>query len=190
VVSEQGRNVALAIAGGLAFGTVTSFVSIGGVALTSLFLQVNFLVVRGFLWQLLTSIVVAPPDLLGVPDVLFNALAVVWLDSILAGAFTPRAYYAVFLLSALSGNVLSLLNGPAEVSFGASGGIFGLLAGAVAEDFSLEHRVNSGVLAWFVLVFVFSSIMPYVNWVAHLGGTIFGLAAGYYVGMTKRGRVL
>ena len=188
VVSKQGRNLALAIIGGLVFGLATWGVNVGGKPLTYLFLQVNFLVYHGFYWQLLTSVVVATPDALGVADVLFNALAVVWLDNLLGGAFNPREYYATFLLSALSGNLLSLLAGPDLISFGASGGIFGLLAGAVSEDYAAERRLNTGLLAWFLLVFIFSSFSSgYINWIAHLGGAVSGLAAGYYLGVRRRG---
>jgi membrane associated rhomboid family serine protease len=188
VVSKQGRNLALAIIGGLVFGLATWEVNLGGKPLTYLFLQVNSLVYHGLYWQLLTSIVVATPDTLGVADVLFNALAVVWLDNLLAGAFNPREYYATFVLSALSGNLLSLLAGPALISFGASGGIFGLLAGAVSEDYAAERRLNTGLLVWFLLVFIFSSFSSgYINWIAHLGGAVSGLAAGYYLGVSSRG---
>jgi membrane associated rhomboid family serine protease len=192
VVSKQGRNLALAIISGLVFGIATWGVDIGGgVPLTYLFLQANSLVYRGWYWQLLSSIFVATPDVLGVADVLFNALAVVWLDNLLAAAFSPRQYYATFILSALAGNILSLLAGPELISFGASGGIFGLLAGAVSEDYAAERRVNGGLLAWFLLVFIFSSFSSgYVNWMAHLGGAVFGLIAGYILGIRGRGSVV
>ena len=184
MVSSQGRNLALAIVGGLAFGAATWAVD---PRLTYVFLQWNSLVYQGWYWQLFTSIFVATPDALGVADVFFNALAVLWLDQLLSAAYTAKQYYATFVLSAVSGNLLTLLNGPNEVSFGASGGIFGLLAGAVAEDYSAERRVNTGLLAWFLLVFIFSSFTSgYVNWIAHLGGALFGLAAGYILGIRRR----
>jgi len=188
VVSKQGRNLAVAILAGLVFGMATSTVAIGSASLTDIFLQYNLAVYHGAYWQLLTSIVVAPPILLGVADVLFNALAVLWLDNLLSSAFTPGEYYATFILSAVSGNLLSLLAGPSLVSFGASGGIFGLLAGAVSEDYAAERRINGGLLAWFLLVFIFSSFSSeYVNWMAHLGGAVFGLVAGYLLGIKRRG---
>jgi membrane associated rhomboid family serine protease len=191
VVSKQGRNLALAIVGGLVFGLVSSLVSLGGIPLTYLFLQVNSLVYRGWYWQLFTSLLVVLPDSLGIVDVFFNALAVVWLDGLLSDAFAPVEYYAVFVTSGLAGNLFSLLNGPREISFGASGGIFGLLAGAVALDYTVQRRVNYSLLTWFLLVFLFSSFgLSYVDWLAHLGGALFGLSTGYALGSRRTARSL
>lgn len=191
MLSSQGRNLAVAIIGGLAVGLATSLVSVGGVPLTYFLLQVNSLVYRGWYWQLFTSLLIVLPDSLGVVDVLFNAVAVVWLDGLLADAFQPAEYYAVFIASGFTGNLLSLLNGPGEISFGASGGIFGLLAGAVALNYAVQRRVNYQLLGWFVLVFLLSSFgLSYVDWLAHLGGALFGLSAGYVLGSMRRTRPL
>ena len=191
MISNQGRNLALAIVGGLVVGVITSLVSVYGVPLTDLFIQYNQAVYDGIYWQLLTSILVVVPSYLGIADVLFNAIAIVWLDGLLSHAFRSRQYYAVFILSGLAGNLASLLNGPAVVSFGASGGIFGLLAGAVAQDFAVERRVDYNLLAWFLAVFAFSSFaLAYVDWPAHLGGAACGLAAGYLVGSRRGGEPL
>ena len=187
MISTQGRNLSLAIIAGLVFGLVAWHVSISGIPLTDLFVQYNRAVYAGLYWQLLTSLFVVIPVPLGVADVRFNAVAVVWLDGLLSRAFREGEYYAVFLLSGLAGNMVSLLNGPQLVSFGASGGIFGLLAGAVAQNFAVERRVDYNLLAWFLAVFLFSSFaLAYVDWLAHLGGAVFGLMAGYLLG-TRRG---
>jgi membrane associated rhomboid family serine protease len=186
VVSDQARNLAVAIVSGLLFGTLATFIQVGGEPLVLAFLQNNELVVRGAYWQLITSMLVAPPILLGVVDVLFNAGAVVWLDGILSSTYSEAEYYAVFFFSGLLGNLLSLLNGP-ESSFGASGGIFGLLAGAVFQKFVEERRIEYGLLVWFLFIFIFSSFFtPYVDWFAHLGGSLFGILAGLYLGERKR----
>jgi rhomboid protease GluP len=187
LVSKQGKTLTFAIIGGLVFGGMTWGVSVLGQPLTYFFLQKNSQVYAGAYWQLFTSLVVAPPFSLGVVDVLFNALAVVWLDGMLSGAYDSAEYYATFILSGLAGNLISLLSGPQVSSFGASGGIFGLLAGAVSEDFAAERRINYGLLVWFLLIFIFSSFaLAYVDWLAHLGGSLFGLLAGYYLGTKRR----
>jgi rhomboid protease GluP len=187
LISRQGRNLSLAIVAGLVFGLAAWEVSVNGTPLTLYFIQDNGFVYAGWYWQLLTSLFVAVPTTLGVADVLFNAVAVVFLDGLLSHEFRDVEYYAVFVLSGLVGNVVSLLNGPNVSSFGASGGIFGLLAGAVAQDFAVERRVDYNLLVWFLAIFLFSSFaLSYVDWLAHLGGAASGLVAGYLLG-TRRG---
>lgn len=191
MISRQGRNLSLAIVAGLIFGLAAWEVSVGGTPLTYYFIQDNWLVYAGQYWQLLTSLFVVLPTTPGVADVLFNAIAVVWLDGLLSHEFREMEYYAVFVLSGLVGNVVSLLNGPNVASFGASGGIFGLLAGAVAQDFAVERRVDYNLLVWFLAVFLFSSFaLSYVDWLAHLGGAASGLVAGYLLGTRRESEPL
>jgi rhomboid protease GluP len=187
VISRQGKNLAICMAAGLVFSVAALGVGVEGTPLTYFLVQLNLAVYQGAVWQLLTSIFVVVPFTpggpLGIVDVLFNTLAVVWLDGLLSHAFLEWDYYAVFVLSAVAGNLASLLNGPDAASFGASGGIFGLLAGAVAKDFAVERRIDYNLLAWFLAVFIFSSFaLSYVDWQAHLGGAVSGLVAGYVLG--------
>ena len=57
------------------------------------------------------------------PDAAFNALAVLILDRISdSSQFNITRYLSIFFLSAMLGNILSLLAGPYYVSAGASGG--------------------------------------------------------------------
>ena len=187
-LSKQGRNLITTIVCGMVVGTALALVVVGGVPLTLLLLQDNGLVTRGWVWQLVTSIVVAPPTLTGLVDVAFNALALAWLDGLFSLVYSRRQYYAVFMVTAVAGNIFSLANGPKEISFGASGGIFGLLAGAVSFDFITNRRFNPSLLLWFAAVFFVSSFaFAYVDWVAHVGGALVGLALGYAVGVRREG---
>lgn len=168
-------------------GTALAFVAVDGAPLYLYFLQYNGAVETGWVWQLFTSVIVAPPGLTGLFDVMFNAIALAWLDGLFAFVYSKKQYYAVFLVTAIAGNVFSLANGPGEVSFGASGGIFGLLAGVIAFDITTNKRVDFALIAWFAGVFILSSfLLTYVDWIAHLGGALLGFALGYAVG-TSRG---
>ena len=160
---------------------------VDGVPLTYLLLQFNSLVAMGWVWQLATSVVVAPPTLSGVFDVGFNAMALVWLDSFFTLAYSRNQYYLVFVLTAIAGNIMSLAAGPDAASFGASGGIFGLLAGVISFDVATSRRVDFTLVAWFVVVFVVSSFLfASVDWLAHVGGALLGLALGYAIGGRRR----
>lgn len=130
--------------------------------------------------------IVVYPGYPGLVDVVFNAIFVVFVDRLLSSVYTPRQYYGVFIISGLAGNMLSLLGGPNILSFGASGGLFGLLAGAVACDYAISHRVNMNLLLWFLIVFIFSSISGGVDVLAHLGGALLGLPLGFAIGHSRR----
>ena len=185
-LSVQGRNLILVVLGGLMVGTVLAPVIVNGDSLTLFLLQVNSRVAEGWAWQLVTSVIVAPPNLLGLIDVAFNAMALAWLDGFFSLTYSERQYYTVFLVTAVAGNVFSLANGPKVVSFGASGGIFGLLAGVVSFDLVTNKKLNPGLILWFVCIFlVSSSLSSYVDWIAHAGGALFGLALGYVVGVRR-----
>jgi membrane associated rhomboid family serine protease len=185
-LSKQGRNLAIFIVAGLAIGLVATVISVQGTSLINYLIQDNSLVLNGWVVPLVTSIFVAPPFAngypLGIYDVLFNALAVVFIDRLVSNAFSARQYYIVFLATAIFGNLLTLVYGPNFFSFGASGGIFGLIAAAVSFDYAKSRRINSSLVMWFAIVFVLSSVGGNVNWVAHLGGALSGLFAGYYIG--------
>ena len=185
-LSEQGKSLIYAVIGGLVIGTALAFVGVDGRSLTYFLLQDNKAVLTGGVWRLVTSIIVAPPTYLGVVDVAFNAMALAWLDGILAYTYSKRQYYGVFLATGIAGNILSLANGPNVISFGASGGIFGLLAGVLSFDLVTNRRVNLVLMLWFVLIFIISSFSSaYVDWIAHAGGALLGLALGYLVGVQR-----
>ena len=185
-LSDQGRNLIYMVLGGLVIGTALAFVAVDGTPLTLLLLQDNGRVLTGWVWQLATSIIVAPPNLLGIADVAFNAMALAWLDSLFSLTYSTKQYYAVFLATGIAGNVFSLANGPRVVSFGASGGIFGLLAGVISFDLVTNRKLNPGLMLWFAGIFIVSSFLfSYVDWMAHAGGALLGLVLGYALGARR-----
>ncbi len=185
-LSRQGRNLAILIVAGLGIGFISEIISVGGVPVIYYLIQDNFLVYQGWVVPLVTSIIVAPVTLLGLYDVFFNAIAIIFMDRLLSLTYTRRQYYSVFLATGVFGNILSLVSGPNFASFGASGGIFGLIAGAVTFDYAVGKRVNSSLVIWFVIIFVFSSFGGNTNWLAHLGGAALGLVAGFYIGKKRK----
>jgi rhomboid protease GluP len=189
-ISKQGKYLASLIVAGLVIGVilvyVLPFVSVDGIPLIFWLIQANVLVYAGWPVPLVTSMIVVYPNILGLEDVVFNAISVIFVDRLLSYAFTLKQYFAVFLLTGVVGNLLSLLNGPTIESFGASGGIFGLVAGAVTCDYAINGRVNRSLLIWFVIVFLYSSIAGSVDILAHIGGAASGLLAGYIIGRSRR----
>ncbi len=191
-LSKQGRNLIILIALGLPIGFITSYFFVDNYQLLLLLLQDNYLVYHGWVPPILTSMIVAVPSLSGLEDVFFNAISVLFVDGLLRNAYTRTQYYLVFLITGIAGNLLSLVAyGPGTgilsttISFGASGGIFGLLAGALATDFTTNRRVNTTLLLWFIFVFIISSIGIGVDAFAHIGGTLSGIVAGYMIGRSR-----
>ncbi|MGI0091510.1 MAG: rhomboid family intramembrane serine protease [Nitrososphaerales archaeon] len=189
-ISHMGRNLAILIAAGLVLGFIFSLIPFDGVTLVVFLVQYNALVYTGWYLPILTSIIIVYPGSSGLLDVFFNAIAVVWLDRLLSSTYSPRQYYSIFALTGVGGNLLSLLYGPDVISFGASGGIFGLIAGAVMADYALNRKINGTLIAWFVFIFVISGysggVSGGVDLLAHLGGAVVGLPAGYIVGRSRR----
>ncbi len=137
---------------------------------------------------ILTSIIVVLPDNLGIVDVLFNAIAVIWIDRLLSSTYTPSKYFLTFIVGGVAGNLLSLLNGPGFASFGASGGIFALIAGVVSYDYATNRTFNTTLVIWFVLVLAYSSLGGSVDVLAHLGGALVGLLLGFAYHLTEARR--
>jgi membrane associated rhomboid family serine protease len=181
-ISPQGKNLIIAILAGLGIGSVLSFIYVSGFELVLFFLEVNALVYQGWVWQLFTAMIISPFGIAGFLDVAFNAFALLWLDRIFSSVFTPREYYLTFIATGVFGNALSLLYGPHTISFGASGGIFGLIAGVVTADYAINRKFNASLVMWFIFIFALSSFTGGVDIFAHLGGALLGLPIGYWIG--------
>jgi rhomboid protease GluP len=183
LLSTPGKFVLALVVLGLPLGYVLSAVQVrvgsGEVPLVYYFIQVNSLVYSGWPLPILSSIIVVLPDYLGVVDVFFNAVAVLFIDRLLSSTYSTFRYLATFLVGGAAGNILSLVNGPNYASFGASGGIFALIAGVVSYDYASNGRLNVALLGWFLVVLVYSSIGGSVDIFGHLGGAAVGLLMGY-----------
>jgi rhomboid protease GluP len=126
-------------------------------------------------YQLFTSILVTDSPI----DAGFNAVAVLVLDRLSDDTFNTTRYFLIFFLTAILGNILTLVQGPQYASAGASGGIFGLIAAVFSYSWAKENRLEITTLAFFLLVFIGSSfLISNVNYIAHLGGAIGGFIAG------------
>ncbi|MDG6905461.1 MAG: rhomboid family intramembrane serine protease, partial [Nitrososphaerota archaeon] len=138
--------------------------------------QDNGLVLYGHqYYQMFTSILVTDSVL----DAGFNAIAVLIFDWLTEDSLNKTRYFAIFFGSALLGNLMTMLQGANYASAGASGGIFGLFAALVAFSSLKQRKIEAPPAILFIIVFFGSSILPDVNYVAHIGGAVGGfIAAG------------
>jgi membrane associated rhomboid family serine protease len=104
--------------------------------------------------------------------------------------------FLLFFIPGVGGNILSAVFLPQYISVGASGGIFGLIGGCLADitmNWSLlfikdsEHdqmtrKRNAWAIFWIVIEVVVNIVLgltPYIDNFTHLGGLLYGLCCGW-----------
>ncbi len=139
--------------------------------------QANWLVMRGWYWQLFTAMFVHANLLHLLGNMFFLLIFGLRAEEL----FSLPEYLAIYFLSGLAGNLLTLLLGPYTVSAGASGAIFGVFgACTVYLGHTIGKSIISALLYSFFLLMIFSA-SPNVNFLAHFGGLAAGLLMGYVV---------
>lgn len=102
---------------------------------------------------------------------------------LVSGLFASAASYALALphLATFPGGDVAVTP---VVSVGASGAIFGLFGAFVAFNWRRRHLALANarlrqILPWILLNLVLSFSFPFIDWRAHVGGLVAGLAAGF-----------
>jgi len=137
-------------------------------------------------WTFVTSIFLHSTT--DITHILFNMIALFFFGIYLEQRISKTSYVLVFFLAGIIGNILFMITEPNSMvqGFGASGAIFGVM-GALTV---LEPRMTvfvSGIpmpmfvaaIVWFFLNF-FQLLGPDIGYGAHIGGLLFGIAAGFY----------
>jgi len=145
--------------------------------------QVNSNVFRGEYWQLFTSMFVH----VNIVHLLGNMFFLVIFGLRAEELFSLQEYLAIYFLSGLAGNLLTLTLEPGTVSAGASGAIFGLFGACIIY---IRRTIGQSILsallyAFFILMI---NIGPKVNVLAHLGGLVVGLLMGYFIAYIRKTR--
>lgn len=143
--------------------------------------QVNFLVLNGWYWQLFTAMFVH----VSIVHLAGNMLFLLIFGLRAEDLFAVHEYFLIYFLSGLAGNLLTLLLGPNMVSAGASGAIFGLFGACMIYiRRTLGQSIIGALIFSFFLLLINSGAG--VNNLAHLGGLVAGLVAGYALAVTRR----
>jgi rhomboid protease GluP len=137
--------------------------------------QVNGMVlVYGWWWQLFTSIFVHANIIHIAGNMLFLLIFGLRGEEM----FSLPEYLSIYILGGLTGNLLSLLLGLDFVSVGASGAIFAMLGAClVYARRSIGQSIMGALIFGFFLLMMSSGTN--VNYLAHIGGLVSGLAFGY-----------
>jgi rhomboid protease GluP len=143
--------------------------------------QANIKVLSGDYWQLLTSIFVH----VDISHLSLNMLFLIIFGLRAEELFTTEEYFAVYMLSGLSGSLLTLfLMSPNTISAGASGAIFGMYgAGIIYMRKTFGQSVIGALMYGFLLLIL--STGAGVNIIAHFGGLAAGLIIGYALAKSR-----
>jgi len=112
------------------------------------------------------------------------------LGSLLEPAIGTLRFLGIYAVSVLAGSFLVMVIDPGELTVGASGGIFGLMAAAflIARSRGLDELATQiGFFVILNLVFTFSANSISVG--AHIGGLIGGAIAAFMVAQLDRRRL-
>lgn len=124
----------------------------------------------GAWWQLATSMFTH----VEVWHIGFNMLALWVLGPQLEAVIGRARFLALYLISGLGGSVLVyLVVNPIGSTLGASGAIFGLMAGLLV----IGHKIGANVqpiLMWVGINFLLTFTLSGISWQGHLGGFITG----------------
>ena len=120
-----------------------------------------------------------------VTHIALNMLTLIVVGPAVEAALGRIRCLALYLLSAVGGEVLSYLIGPLlEYSFGASGAIFGLMG----AYFVLARRRRwdlSLITPLIVVNLIFSFLDPAIDWRAHVGGLVVGAVVAWVFAATE-----
>ena len=144
--------------------------------------QVNYFVINGAYWQLITSMFIHADIVHLFGNLLFLLIFGLRAEEM----FSLPEYLGVYFLGGLAGNLLYLLFGPLGVpAVGASGAIFAIFAAAVMYDRrSIKQSIVGAVIFAFFLFFI--NIGANTNLLAHFGGLAAGLILGYIIASCRK----
>ncbi len=140
-------------------------------------------ILQGETWRLFTSMFLH----VNFVHLFFNCTALYALGLEMESLYGPDRYIVIYILSGLFGSLVSFAGrGPAVLSAGASGAIFGIIGMNLA--YFLLHRENFGqfgrqrlmsTLLTIAFNLLFGFTIPGIDNLAHLGGLVAGFVLGY-----------
>jgi len=147
--------------------------------------QDNLFVLNGGYWQLFTAMFVH----VDIVHLLGNMFFLLIFGLRAEDLFNIQEYLAIYFLSGLAGNLLTLLFGPLMISAGASGAIFGLFGACIIYIRRAFSQSIIGALLYSFFLLMMSS-GGNVNNLAHLGGLIIGLLIGYILASKRKSKIV
>jgi membrane associated rhomboid family serine protease len=140
-----------------------------------------FLIADGQFWRLFSAMFLHA----GLLHIGFNAYALWLFGSMVESNLGRTRMILVYVVAGFLASVASYAFGPVEsVGVGASGAIFGVFGAFIAFNYRRRHlAIASANLRWAATLLLLNLFLAFgfggrIDWRAHLGGLIAGLAAG------------
>jgi membrane associated rhomboid family serine protease len=141
-------------------------------------------VAQGEWWRLITASFLHG----GILHLLFNMYALYLFGPSLEAAFGHVRFAVLYLLSALGGSAVSYLFAyPVQPSLGASGAVFGILGATLVVSRRLRYDVRA-VAVLIAINLVLGFVIEGIDWRAHVGGLLTGMAVAYAFAYAPRER--
>jgi rhomboid protease GluP len=139
----------------------------------------------GQLWRLIANCFVH----IGLVHLMANSMALLWLGNIAERMYGRLRCLGMYLAAGIGGSIVSVMAaGPAVISAGASGAIWGLLGALLVGSWSnrramseAEGRALRSSLRGTLMLSAAISFLPGVDLAAHVGGFITGVALGLVI---------
>ena len=143
----------------------------------------NPLIWHGEWWRLFTMMFLH----IGPIHFLFNSYALFVLGWAVEPFIGRLRYIALYLLSGISGSLISTIFSAAKISAGASGAIFGVAGAALAGELVrggsfpnvLRRPYGRALLLFIAINLAFGFLVPFIDNSAHIGGAVSGFCLGY-----------
>ena len=156
---------------------------------TLLFFGANngYLVKSGEIHRLLTCVFLH----IGIMHLLCNMYSLYIIGKEVENLYGKIKYIAIYLLSGLTGSILSIaFSNDGVISAGASGAIFGLLGALLYFGYYyrtyLGATIKSSVVPVIIVNLIFGFLNPMIDNAGHIGGLIGGILVSMMVGVPDK----
>jgi membrane associated rhomboid family serine protease len=120
----------------------------------------------------------------GILHIGFNAYALWLFGTMIERNFGTGKFVAIYFVTGFLASVASYVFGPVgSVGVGASGAIFGIFGAFIAYNYRRRHlALASANLRWAMTLIALNAVLALsfgtIDWRAHVGGLVTGIAAG------------
>ena len=148
--------------------------------------NVDFLTKNGEYYRLLSSIFIH----VGVIHFVFNMYALSVVGPQVESFFGRFRYFLIFIISGISGSILSITFNTNTVSAGASGAIFGLMGALLFFGYYYRGYLGSIIKSQIIPIIIINLIIGFsstgIDNAAHIGGLIGGVLSSMALGVSDR----